>query len=44
MSLPVSSYKGLVALMEEWAWEAEDSPLPSQQMADVYQKIRATPQ
>jgi hypothetical protein len=30
--------------MEEWGWEAEDSPLPSQQMADVYQKIRATPQ
>ena len=36
MSSPVSTFKGLVALMEEWAWAAEDTPLPSQQMAAAY--------
>jgi hypothetical protein len=37
----ISTYKGLLALMEELAWGAEDSPLPSQQMAAAYTAVCA---
>ena len=37
------TYKRLVALMEKWAREVEGSPLPSEQMAAAYRKMRANP-
>ena len=43
MPSPKCTYKRLVALMEKLALEAKDSPLPSEQMAAVYQKMRANP-
>jgi hypothetical protein len=42
VSSPVTTFKGLVSLMEEWAW-AEDDPLPSEQMRDAYWKMRVSP-
>ena len=43
MPSPKCTYKRLVALMEKLALEEKDSPLPSEQMAAVYQKMRANP-
>jgi len=43
MPSPKCTYKRLVALMKKMALEAEDSPLPSEQMAAVYQRMRANP-
>ena len=37
------TYKRLVALMKKKALEAEDTPLPSEQMAAAYRKMRANP-